>query len=614
MEPMSTVRDGKKSFSKDDVQRILRHDDPRVDFEDHATDSRVKNEEYRRFKRVRIDKKTTDFLICEDCNDKKLIRQPKGAGTQLLITHVSKFHKSSAQPKSKQQRINMYATQTVGQRDMMKIADKAAIFCAKDLRPFTIVEGQGFIDLVQSVVTLCCSKGLMKVEDLLPTADTVRNHLKDLDGTIKDALIEKLQGIDYVSATSDHWVDKYVNQSYMTVTIQYYDPFEKVIMSRILGTFGVDDKTALTTRNHFDEMMSTFKINAKLKIVVTDNGSSMVAAFKDLLWIPCAAHNLSLVHSYAYGNLIVGDPIPRITSLIEECKSLVRHVKKSGINKQLGSRLKQEVETRWDSHYDMLQSVLINYDSLKAITSLKSRMDKIYQGLLSELVSFLEPIMELRKDLCKDTDITFNLVAIDFDKIIKLCSKDVVENESMIVLKSRFKLYMKQKFVVTKYHVIASFLTPGMRKFMAEKFPDKHLFAESMKLIKILLEEEVPESENEDGVEDDDLERSLYAEYYDKPVKNAASQSELDSYLKYELSASDRQVNPIQFWMDNKQNYPHLSNIAIWLLSAPASNVSSERSFSDTGNIITPHRNCLSPETVQYLTFVRSNDDLLSKK
>jgi hypothetical protein len=42
---------------------------------------------------------------------------------------------------------------------------------------------------------------------------------------------------------------------------------------------------------------------------------------------------------------------------IKECKSLVTYFKHSSLNSKLGKSLKQEVETRWNSKLEMLESI-----------------------------------------------------------------------------------------------------------------------------------------------------------------------------------------------------------------------------------------------------------------
>ena len=104
---------------------------------------------------------------------------------------------------------------------------------------------------------------------------------------------------------------------------------------------------------------------------------------------------------------------------------------------------------------------------------------------------------------------------------------------------------------------------------------------------------------------------NLFDDYVERPFDPTESESEIDRYKKLTLSLVDIEIDPLEFWSINRNNFPRLSMIASWILSASATNISSERSFSAVGNVITPHQNSLSPDTVDRLIFVRSDRDML---
>jgi hypothetical protein len=68
-------------------------------------------------------------------------------------------------------------------------------------------------------------------------------------------------------------------------------------------------------------------------------------------------------------------------------------LKKSGLMRLLPSPLKQEVNTRWNTIYLLLESVMKNFDEIEHILNNKNelyRMAGIEKKLVEELVSFLE--------------------------------------------------------------------------------------------------------------------------------------------------------------------------------------------------------------------------------
>lgn len=64
----------------------------------------------------------------------------------------------------------------------------------------------------------------------------------------------------------------------------------------------MDDKTAEKTADELSSHLQQFKIESKVEIITTDNASALKRAFKDTIWIPYSAHNLSLAHEQGNPN------------------------------------------------------------------------------------------------------------------------------------------------------------------------------------------------------------------------------------------------------------------------------------------------------------------------
>lgn len=66
-------------------------------------------------------------------------------------------------------------------------------------------------------------------------------------------------------------------------------------------------------------------------VVVTDNGSNVVAAFKDYTRLSCAGHNINLILKYTFDHLDVKNPQHSpVISLFQDAKTLVTHFKRAG--------------------------------------------------------------------------------------------------------------------------------------------------------------------------------------------------------------------------------------------------------------------------------------------
>lgn len=60
------------------------------------------------------------------------------------------------------------------------------------------------------------------------------------------------------------------------------------------------------------------------------------------------------------------------------------------------TRLQKEIETRWDTCYDMLKLVLDHFEQLKKYAILKECVNQINHALPAEVCAVLEPLKRLR--------------------------------------------------------------------------------------------------------------------------------------------------------------------------------------------------------------------------
>jgi len=70
---------------------------------------------------------------------------------------------------------------------------------------------------------------------------------------------------------------------------------------------------------------------------------------------------------------------------------------------------------------------------------------------------------------------------------------------------------------------------------------------------------------------------------------------------------------PFKWWASQEKRFPILSRLAKKFLAIPATSASSERLFSDAGNIMTVKCANLLPSTFEHLVFCKRNWRLVGK-
>src|SRR6185295_5228179 len=84
---------------------------------------------------------------------------------------------------------------------------------------------------------------------------------------------------------------------------------------------------------------------------------------------------------------------------------------------------------------------------------------------------------------------------------------------------------------------------------------------------------------------------------------------EISDYLK--LEEIDFEYDPFVWWHERQNKFPVLSSLAKKYLSVFASSTTSERLFSDAGNLITEKRTRISPMLFKRLMFLKRNEKYL---
>lgn len=140
---------------------------------------------------------------------------------------------------------------------------------AIDVRPFEIITGKGFINLVQYFVSIGARYGEVDVTTILPHPTTISRNVSDVKSKKHKELfpiIQKAIKNGECAATSEGWCDDYKKNNYLTMAVNFFDD-NFVLQNKVLFTTLFNEK--------FNDLGFDVKDFGGIPMV-TDRGGNMV--------------------------------------------------------------------------------------------------------------------------------------------------------------------------------------------------------------------------------------------------------------------------------------------------------------------------------------------------
>lgn len=147
------------------------------------------------------------------------------------------------------------------------------LLCCKDVRPFDIVSGAGFLDYSQTLLKIGAAYGNLNVKDLLPHSTTISRNIKKEADILRKTLISKVQPLietRQCSASTDMWTDEYKHLSYTIMTLHFINENWE-LESKVLFTseFPDDKKTAFNIKRELNHKMRELGLNGDVLSKIT---------------------------------------------------------------------------------------------------------------------------------------------------------------------------------------------------------------------------------------------------------------------------------------------------------------------------------------------------------
>lgn len=189
---------------------------------------------------------------------------------------------------------------------------------------------------------------------------------------------------------------------YLGVTCHYITP-EAKLATVVLG---VRRFYQTHTAQHLMEakvlLMAEWGITSKVQCMVTDNASNMIlsAQLLNLRHVPCFAQNLNLIVKKALDQTpVINEIRQKVRKIVglfrSSCKAKDKLVEMQGLMDRPTLKLVQEVETRRNSTFDMLQRLYEQREpvgaALSNLNSDTAPLTSFEYDIIQESLSLLQP-------------------------------------------------------------------------------------------------------------------------------------------------------------------------------------------------------------------------------
>ncbi|XP_033173496.1 zinc finger BED domain-containing protein 1-like [Drosophila mauritiana] len=498
-----------------------------------------------------------------------------------------------------------------------KIDRQLVRMIAKGHHALRIVEEPDFKQLIDDVSNCPGYK--------MPTRKTLSNVLlPKLRDEIVGSVKEKMELASAVCLTTDCWTSL-ANESYIAVTAHFIESEATVMSSHMIACEAfVEQHSGQNLCAFLQKIAERWSIENKISAVVSDNAANIVNAIKTGNWphIPCFAHSLNLIVQKGLREIsVVQNKVKFIVEFFNRSTFGLKKVKSTQTQLNLPDlKLIQDVSTRWNSTFKMLERLVVLKDALiLTLSTLRSELNLSQNewAIVEELLPILKPFMEVTEEISAEKNVTLSKVIVLAILLQNCLNNKTPKDKCVAALVAVLKAEMNRRFCKLESNELyaeSNILDPRFkgRWFKSKEEYEKAVCNLKRKVTPIRLNSENYEFESPAFKTNSANQSSVWCDF-DSEFKNTtkaanttgSAEKEMEKYLEEEFIP--RTADPLVWWEQRKKLYPHLYSYSLKRLCLMATSVPCEHLFSSAGEIIRKRRMLLKPNKVENLMFLHSN-------
>ncbi|XP_067125595.1 E3 SUMO-protein ligase ZBED1-like [Centruroides vittatus] len=547
--------------------------------------------------------------------------------------------------------------------DLLKLAHKGkaknlickdlALWFCRDMVPFSMSNGQGFVEFVKKYKILGGNE--------LPEPKSVLKYAFNeiYDTTVMVMKKEIANCPKVVSLTLDIWTDVIKQLSFITFTLHFVsNSFVAKAFNLRTSVIPYPYKIQLI-QNEIKKTVEEFDLKNNFIICISPEGTNISKA--------CALTKIDYYNclSHALHNLVVHDGIsnsPEIMEVIIKAKLLVKHLTyrltdlpreyrvqyediilkliEVGEFLDADARLPlfeeavphklpnmtvlnsmQDFPTTWTCISALVENV-ISYESViisfLSILELNELMLKEMEwALLKEINEVLGSLRTASEILGGCKFASLNLALLFRAELMSSLQTTNMDSQILCKFKESMLLSVERRFPISELQLCSALFDPSLRglqtidEFLYQNNSSKESFLKKMyeTYISTELEDILCENPLTPPIDPPSNWKRLKLELLQKHTGShrVGIEAEIQQYLSVTTAVED----PLLWWKDHESSFPRLACLAKYILSVPATSIPSERAFSVKGILWNEKKSNLSPAKLDKTLFIHENHDLI---